>query len=65
MMTSLMGERAEYLYADDGILASTQATRLQNNIYALTEIFDRVGLNINVDKIMSMECQPSCTIGEN
>ena len=63
MITSLMSERASYLYADDVILALTRATRLQQIVYTLTELFDSLVLNINVAKIMSIECQPSCTIG--
>ena len=49
---------AAFFYADDGLLASPQSTRLQAALYVLTGIFDRVGLHIKFSKTVGMVCQP-------
>ena len=41
---------AGYFYADDELLASTRATRLQWEFDTLMELFDHVGLSTNVNK---------------
>ena len=53
----------EYFYADDGLLASTQAHRLQRAFYVLTYLFDQVGICTNVTKMQIVVCQPCCMIG--
>ena len=50
-------------YADYGILALMQATRLQPSFDTLKELFERVGLCINLAKTVSMTCHPYCTLG--
>ena len=54
-----------YLYTDDGIIASTQVTRPQQDFDTLNEIFDHVGLLTNLDKTVSMECHPCSTLGDH
>ena len=46
-------------YADDGMVGATYPQWLQGAFSALVAIFDRVGLRTNVDKTVSMACQPS------
>ena len=41
---------AGYFYADDELLASTQATRLQWEFDTMMELFDHVRLSTNVNK---------------
>ena len=45
-------------YADDGMVGATDPQWLQGAFSALVAIFDRVGLLTNVDKTVSMACQP-------
>ena len=45
-------------YADDGMVGATDPEWLQGAFSALVAIFDRVGLQTNVDKTVSMACQP-------
>ena len=49
-------------YADDGMVGATDPKCLQGAFSALVAIFDRVGLLTNVDKTVSMACQP-CQAG--
>ena len=49
-------------YADDGMVGASDPKWLQGAFSALVAIFDRVGLLTNVDKIISMACQP-CRAG--
>ena len=49
-------------YADDGMVGATDPQWLQGAFSALVAIFDRVGLQTNVDKTVSMACQP-CRAG--
>ena len=49
-------------YADDGMVVSLDPTWLQGAFSALIAIFDRVGLQTNVNKIVSMACHP-CQAG--
>ena len=51
-----------YFYTDNGILAMNRANHLQQEFDNLMELFDRVGLHTNVDKIVSMYCQPCCAL---
>ena len=41
-----------YFYADDGLIASTQVGRIQRNFNALMELFDRVVLRKNLQKMV-------------
>ena len=54
---------AAYFYADDGLLASTQANHLQQDFNTLTELFYSVGLHTNVANTVIMECQPCRNLG--
>ena len=47
-----------YFYANNGLVASTQPERLQRVFDVLTSLFDRVGLRMNMQKMVSMSCQP-------
>ena len=50
----LIQDLAEYFYANDGIIASTQPERLQRLFGILTGLFNRVGLKKNTQKTVSM-----------
>ena len=50
------------LYADDGMVVSSDPAWLQGTFTALVAIFDRVGLMTNVGKTVSMVCHP-CQAG--
>ena len=54
---------AAHFYADDGILTPTCIARLHQYFYALTELFDRMGLRTNVAKMVSMACHNFRTLG--
>ena len=45
-------------YADDGMVGATDPQWLQGAFSALVAIFDSVGLLTNVNKTVSMACQP-------
>ena len=47
------------LYADDGMVASSDPRWLQGAFSTLVGLFNRVGLQTNVEKIVGMVCQ-SC-----
>ena len=49
-------------YADDDMVVSSDPAWLQGVFSALVAIFDRVGLLTNVNKTVSMACQP-CQAG--
>ena len=49
-------------YVDDGMVGATDPQWLQGAFIALVAIFDRVGLQNNVNKTVSMACQP-CRAG--
>ena len=49
---------AEFFYADDGVVASTDPGWLQLAFDLLTGIFDWVGLWTNVCKTVGMMCRP-------
>jgi hypothetical protein len=51
-------EIAAKFYADDGVLASTIAPKLQDSLNYLVEIFERANLKNNTSKTKSMTCQP-------
>ena len=46
----------EYFYTDDGLVASTQPERMQRAFGVLAGLFDRVGLRMNMWKMVSMDC---------
>ena len=48
---------AEYFYAGDGLVASTQLERLHRASGVFTGLFDRVSLRMNTRKTVSMDCQ--------
>ena len=49
--------QASLFYADDGIVASSDPRCLQWAFNALVGLFERVGLHINVGKMVSMACR--------
>ena len=49
-------------YADDGMVGASDPEWLQGAFSALVAIFDRVDLQTNVDKTVSMACHP-CRAG--
>ena len=56
------GHFSAVFYADDGMVGARDPKWLQGAFSALVAIFDRVGLQTNVDKTVSMACQP-CRAG--
>ena len=46
----------EYFYTDDGLVASTQLERMQRAFGVLAGLFNRVGLRMNMWKMVSMDC---------
>ena len=56
------GNFSAVFYADDGMVGASDPAWLQGAFSALVTIFDRVGLQTNVDKTVSMACQP-CRAG--
>ena len=56
------GDLSAVFYADDGMVGATDPEWLQGAFSALVAIFDRVGLQTNVYKTVSMACQP-CRAG--
>ena len=54
--------QSEVLYADNGMVVSSDPSWLQGAISSLVDIFDRVGLRTNVNKTVSMACHP-CRAG--
>ena len=56
--------QAALLYADDGMLASSDPQWLQWAFMQLVGLFDRVLLNTNTKKTVSMTCRP-CTAAGN
>ena len=56
------GHFSAVLYADDGMVGASDPECLQGAFSALVAIFDRVGLQTNVNKTVSMACQP-CRAG--
>ena len=56
---------AAYFYADYGIITSTWVARLQRAFDTLTELFDHMGLHINVENMASMDCRSCCALGGN
>ena len=51
-------------YVDDGMGGASDPEWLQGAVSALVDIFDRVGLQTNVDKTVSMACHP-CRVGSD
>ena len=56
------GHSSAVFYADDGMVGATDPQWLQGAFSSLVAIFGRVGLLTNVDKTVSMACQP-CRAG--
>ena len=61
-MQSGGGHFSAVFYADDGMVGALDPEWLQGAFSALVAIFDRVGLQTNVDKTVSMACHP-CRAG--
>ena len=55
--------QAALLYADDGMLALSNPQWLQWACTQLVGMFDRMGLNTNTGKTVSMTCWPCNTTG--
>ena len=55
--------QAALFYADDGMLAFSDPQWLQWVFTQLVGMFDRVGLNTNTGKTVSMTCRPCTTAG--
>ena len=55
------GHFSEVFYADNGMVGSSDPAWLQGAFRALVAIFDRVGLQTNVYKTVSMACHPCWT----
>ena len=53
--------QAALFYADNGMLASSDPQWLQWVFTQLVGLFDRVGLNTNSRKTVSMTCRPCST----
>ena len=49
---------ATFFYANDGLITSPRPAHIQEALGVLTGLFDRVGLNKNVNKTIEMVCQP-------
>ena len=56
------GHFSAVFYADDGMVRATDPQWLQGAFSALVAIFNRVGLQTNIDKTVSMACHP-CRAG--
>ena len=56
--------QASLFYADDGMVSSSDPRWLQWVFTTLVGLFDRVGLNKNTGKTVSMTCRP-CTVAGN
>ena len=54
--------QAALVYADDGMLASSDPRWLQWAFTQLVGLFDRVGLKTNCNKTVSMTCRPCSTL---
>ena len=55
--------QASLFYADDGMVASSDPRWLQWAFTTLVGFFDRVGLNTNTGKTVSMICRPCTAVG--
>ena len=53
----MVQELVAYLYAGNGLVASPLPERLQRSFEVLTDLFDRVGLPMNVQNMVIVECQ--------
>ena len=61
-MRRVGGHFSAVFYADDGMVGASDPKWLQGAFSALVAIFDRVGLQTNVDNTVSMACHP-CRAG--
>ena len=53
-----MKVKAAFLYADNGMVASTKLGWLHTAFEMLMELFDQVGLKTNLKKTVGMVCHP-------
>ena len=56
--------QAALFYADGGMVASSEPAWIQGAFNALVGLFDRMGLQTNIGKTVSMVCHP-CQAAEN
>ena len=54
---------AALFYADDGLITSPRPARIQAALDVLMEMFDRVGLQTNINKRVGMVCQTCYIFG--
>ena len=54
---------AAFFYTDGGIIAPPRPSWIQVVMDVLTVLFDRVGLQTNLDKTVGMMCQPCYIVG--
>ena len=57
--------KAALFYVDDGMLALSDPQWLQWSFSQLVGLFDRVGINTNSRKMVSMTCRPCNTTGNS
>ena len=48
----------ELFYTNNGLIASPSLARIQAALDVLTGLFNRLGLQTNVNKMVGMVCQP-------
>ena len=59
-----VAEKAEFLYTDDGLVASTNPLWLQWKFDVIIGLFERLRLQTNVAKTVAMVCQPGPVSGQ-
>ena len=57
------GRMVTFFYADNRLLEYTREERLHQEFNMLTNLFDCVGLRMNVRKTVSVVCQPCQSVG--
>ena len=57
----VVAESGRAIYTDNGLLSLPRAARLQEALYVLKGLFDRVELRENVKNMARMVCQPCRT----
>ena len=62
-LSTSMQELAAYFYADERLVAFPRLERLQRSFDVLTDLFNRIGLQMNVRNTISMACRPCHTSG--
>ena len=57
----MVEDLAAYFYIYNGLATSNQTERLQMSFDVLIYLFNRVGIQTNLQQIVSMECKPRHT----